>query len=78
VPLQYEETRDAFAFAGETLSRESFAAAIETVPVAPDLAAVAFEDARELGLLRRFALRVAPACWPRLLAKIIFEAPGHL
>jgi hypothetical protein len=39
---------------------------------------VAFEDARELCLLRRLVLQIDPACWPPLLAKILFEAPGHL
>jgi hypothetical protein len=37
-----------------------------------------FEDARELLLIRTLAMRVDKVCWERMLAKIIFEAPGHL
>lgn len=78
IPLTYEETRDAFAVGGLTLLPETFAQETATAVVAPATIAVAFEDARELSLIRRLSLRIDPDSWPRVLAKMIFEAPGHL
>lgn len=78
LPMAYEECRDALALGGQTLTTEEFAALM--VAPAPETSGIgiAFEDARELKVLRRLTQRVAPDCWVALLAKIIFEAPGHL
>lgn len=79
IPLSYEETRDAMAVAGESLGAEQFAAAVHADRrLDAGRVAIAFEDARELRIVRRLALRLDPACWAPLLAKILFEAPGHL
>ncbi len=78
VPLMYEETRDAFALAGHDLSPEEFARCTQVQRPEAGRVAVAFEDARELRLVRTLTRRVDPSCWTGLLAKLIFEAPGHL
>ena len=79
IPLAYEEVRDAFLVAGEALSVDEFAAiAARPAPLDAGRLAIAFEDARELRIIRRLAMRLDAACWTPLLAKILFEAPGHL
>jgi len=78
LPLTYEETRDAFTRGGLTLSREVFEQNLATFSIEPATIAVAFEDARELCLVRSLTSRTDPTRWPDLLAKTIFEAPGHL
>ena len=37
-----------------------------------------FDDAYEFSMLQNLASRVDAKLWPRLLRKIVFEAPGHL
>lgn len=78
MPLTYEETRDAFALARSELTPEAFARATEVDRPQAGRIAVAFEDARELRLVRTLSRRIDPACWTGLLAKLLFEAPGHL
>jgi hypothetical protein len=77
LPLDYDDAQAAFAAGGQELSRTQFDNYIAVPPATGVGIAAAFEDARELFLLRRFALRVDHQCWQRMLAKIIFEAPGH-
>lgn len=77
MPLDYEDARQAFAAAGRELPREQFARDTAIAPVPGTEIAVAFEDARELLMARQLALRVDEAFWHRMLAKIVFEAPGH-
>jgi hypothetical protein len=78
VAVSFTDASAAFAAGQETLSYADFAAIVSTTPPVPAASVQYFEDARELRLLRRLVMRMDPTWWPPLLAKILFEAPGHL
>lgn len=78
VPLEREEIRKAFDSVGRVCGERAFAVFTGT-PVSQAIEELeAFPDARDLVILRRLALKIEAAAWPRLLAKVLFEAPGHL
>ncbi len=78
VPLETKEVSAVFAAAGQAVSGDEIDRLVAVAPITATESAQAFEDAHELCLLRRLILRVDPTYWPHVLAKIIFEAPGHL
>lgn len=76
--LDFNEVAAAFEWAGRQLEKSDFVALAKSEKeLRPDLER-RFRDARELVDLRRLAIRIDAESWPRLFAKILFEAPGHL
>jgi hypothetical protein len=78
MPLEYEEVREAFLIVDQDLPRKWFDEHVAALPAPAPAIDATFEDARELLRIRSLALRVDHSFWQRMLAKMIFEAPGHL
>lgn len=78
VPVSFDDAHAAFSTGGESLSESDHQAIMGSIPAVPASSVDLFEDAQELRLLRRLALRTDPDGWHWILAKIIFEAPGHM
>ncbi|MDQ8185831.1 hypothetical protein [Pelagicoccus sp. SDUM812002] len=78
VPLEREEVRKAFDSVGRDFRERTFDVFTSTSVSQVTEELEAFPDARDLVVLRRLALKIEASAWPRLLAKILFEAPGHL
>lgn len=77
LPLEFEELREAMSELGPTLERAEFDAMVARSEAARTATAPAFDDARELAMLRQLAIELDASIWPALLQKILVEAPGH-
>lgn len=78
MPLAPEEVVEAFSRAGAHISQSEAEEMLSFAVVLRVEERVVFGDASELLTLRRLVMRLDPDLWPDLLAKIMYEAPGHL